>query len=524
MRRFACWAIGIVSVALVFGGCATPYAVSCMSLAQSADEEWKYTERQAGIVCNGEALFTAIPHLFVFDEKNEIWKLNPGGIPLSMVESVVDDITKTLDAFLSYDRRRWADFIDSLKGFREGLLKEERVNHYVASRLKYVKTYNEFVDLVGELPPDLKVAEEAYYFSAGRKNYTLRLLYPHPEHRLEAIPFTARYVENAKREGILLLVDSVRLETRQDLAKKVPNLYDANEFSWDAEKRGWKIDGYKVLPKGDKPRENVLQYLEVFRLRQDGTSEERAALRGFTSFGGTKLTVFVLDYDPEGTSGHGSPDEVYQYYLGAQTAQNFLTDSTLRGKLISLFERRQEALDKPQRRKPKERQVYTEIVRMGETTIEVWERAESADGWRVPFPYGTLTVSLDIRYAVAKTPEEKRLEELEKVKRIDFFKRDFKRSDANTVVVEYWQPKSVYHDRTIRSASASSDTLRIRRKDGPEENGEVGYFGERIEAIDYLYGGRWFRIIDEDGDGVFEKRRSIADPTSGTVSYSSSPY
>src|SRR3989338_2642087 len=94
---------------------------------------------------------------------------------------------------------------------------------------------------------------------------------------------------------------------------------------------------------------------------------------------------------------------------------------------------------------------------------------------------------------------------------------EFKDSNQ-TAVIEYWVPKAEYMNRDIVDSFALSNTLRIRRRGLVAEEADVMRFGRYIKNIDYRYGGKWFRLEDEDGDGVFEKRRMIADPTSGESS------
>ncbi len=497
-------------LAMILGGCVTPFVIACRTTAQDEKDVFKYTERKAAIACE-RAQFFADAHLISYDKSEKKWQLNPNGILSDDLRQVLEDQAKSLDVLLSYRDREDADFIDWFKGFREGLEKEESIVLAILGRLNYVKAYNEFTDYVGELPAPLRPNTASYFFPAGRKFYSPRLLYM--IRSLEVVPFTAEYLETAKKNGILQLIDTFTLQDNQKFAKKVPNLYDPNDFIWEMQDRGWTIKSYRVMPDSEKPEDNTVHYIEIFRSKQSGEGfEEKPAVRGFLAAGGSKVSVFVVDYDREGMPGYGSPDEVIRTFSDIKTGQDIFSNSVLKENLLdALYDTsRKNVREKPERRRPKDRTIYTTIVKMGETQLDVWEQGI----WSVPFEYKNLSQNLRIEFKKPETAEEKHLEEQDKVKRARVFVREFSQGGSK-VVLEYWSPKDEYAGYNIAYAGVQGDTLRIRRKNGPEETGEIGYFSKRVKVIDYLFGGRWFRIIDEDGDGVFEKKRNIADPSGG---------
>ncbi len=505
-RRFV---LSLAIFVLAFSACAKPFVIACRDVAQDQNGDFKYTARQAAVACD-RAQFYADDNLFTVDKEKKSVVLNMNGLLAANLEKVLQDEAKSLDALLSYQDPKNSDFIDWARGFRQGLEKEEQIILEILRRLNYVKSYNDFTDAVGELPEPMRSKEFTHFFPNGRKYYSMRLLYPRADKRLENISFTAEYLEAAKRDGTLKLIDSFEVASSREFAKKISNLHDANDFSWDKQERGWVIKSYKVIPDKDSPVDNIVHYIEIYRKNKDLSGiESLPAVRGYMAAGGSKVTVFVVDYDREGVQGFGSPDEVVKIFSDIITGSDIYGDSMLKDKLlISLYESPQNnTKDKPDRRKQKDRQVYTSIVKIGDASVDVWEQGT----FSIPFDYKTLSQNLELMYAPPKTPEEKRLVEREKLKQIMLFVREFKNS-AKVTVREYWAPKKVYGERNIADSTAYADTIKVRKKNGLEESGEIAYFAERVKAIDYSFGGKCSRIVDKDGDGVFEQKRAIACP------------
>jgi len=501
-------------IALVFlvllSSCAKPMVVACREIAQDSKGEFKYTAEQARVACDRAQLY-ADPNLFR-KEKGQ-WELNPDGLPVSEVKKVVEDMANSLHEWLSYENRENADLVDWFKGFREGLEKEEAVAKEILRRLNYVNALNEFTDAVGELPPEMQVEEFSYFFPAGRKFYSMRILYPVKQ--LENILFTAKYLEVAKKDGTLKLVGTFEVASQQQFAKRVPDLYDPNDFKWEKEEKGWVIKSYKIMPAPEKPMDNVVHYIEIFRRNANGM-ESKPAVRGFMVAGGSKVSIFIVDYDKEGISGYGSPDGVIIATVDIVSGKDIFGDSFLREKLLeAIFEDPQNhSKEGLARKKPKDKPIYTAIVRMGELKLDMWEEGN----WAVPFDYQEFLLNIEIVYAKSKTVEETKREEKEKLKRIELFQREFKQ-EGKTVVIEYWIPKKEYAVQDISYSLTFNDEITIRIKDQEKKSGGIGFFGDKKKMIVYNFGGKWFQILDENGDGIFEKKKEIADPiaTASTV-------
>ncbi|GEM_PF-3497321 len=499
----------ILTVALLASACATPTWKACRDGAVSQTEEWKYTQVQAAVACERVVLKKSAK----FNKEKEVWEINPAAVSVEDAKKVLEDKAKSLDEILSYRDKELSDFIDWFKGMRQGLEKEEKIALWLLRRIQFVHTFNEFTNLVGELPKEMLGKEAEYFMPYGRNTYSLRMLYPSRD--LYKIPFTALYLENAKKEGVLSKIDSFYVLDDQKYAKKLENLRDPNEFSWEKRQRGWKVDSYMIIPASDiKPANNVVQYIEIYRVENMGgiygKLESLPAVRGFLAAGAQNVTVFVIDYNKEGEDGFGSPDAVKNIFGSIVTGRDLYFDSTNRENLFEALYDNSRAINlkRPERQKPDEKPLYVEVVPMGKKIdIDIWETGN----WTVPIEYLTLNKGLEIVYDSPKTPEDKRLDEKQGVKKILAFKREFTR-DGKKVVVEIWIPKKEYSGRNIAEASANN-IFKVRIKGGEEKSGDIEYFAERIKTIIYQFGGRWFQIVDNDGDGIFEKKKEIGDPT-----------
>lgn len=507
--------ISILAMPFLISACATPTFQVCRQAAVSQAEEWKYTQRQAEVACERVVLKKSAK----LNKEKETWEINPSALSVEDQKRVLEDRVKSLDEILSYKDREFSDLVDWFKGMRQGLEKEEKIALWLLRRIKFVHTFNEFTDLVGELPKEMLGQEAEYFMPYGRKTYSLRMLYP--SRNLERIPFTAVYIETAKKEGILSKIDSFYITDYQKYSKKLENLRDPNEFSWEKRQRGWKVDSYKIMQETDlKPGDNLVQYIEIYRVNEDGKSESLPAVRGFLAAGGQNVTVFVIDYNKEGESGFGSPDAVKNILASAVTGRELYLDATYREILFeALYDNSFASNSKRlERQRPSERPLYVEVVPMGKKiTIDVWEEGN----WTVPIEYLTLNKSLDIIYDPPKTPDEARLAEKQGVKKIFAFKREFVR-DGKKIVIEIWIPKKEYSERNIAEAGALN-VFKIRIKGGEEKSGDLEFFAERKKIVMYQFGGRWFQIIDNNGDGIFEKKKEIGDPTVTEKSIANQP-
>ena len=496
------------AAALIFSGCLNPMVVVCRD-GELANKTYKYTKQQKDAACERIHLH-ADSQITRFNKETKKWELNLDGVQVKDLKSVLESQAKDLDFYLSYQEQKFADTIDWFRGLRSGLEKQEAITHEILRRLLFASVLKEFEDKVGVLPAAVRDNQNyKYFFPKGVESYSIRLLHSRPDFRLESTPFLAAYLETAKQEGTLKLVGSVEWTSDNEFAKKIPDLYNPNDFKWESRKLGVVILGYKIVPADGKPDDGAIQYLEIVRKQSDGEKEDKPAVRGFLASGGSRVQVFLIDYERKGQVGYGAPDEVWVPSVSVQTAGDILESSVLRQKLVeSIFERTEGIdRDRPARQKPPERPIYLAIAKMGDMQLDLWQKGD----WSVPFKHSIFSSTLELAFAPAKSSEESRRETQEGLKQILGFKRTF-RAGGNIVVVEFWKPKSDYVKRNVTDASAYLKTVRVLRKNALEELGEVGFFAT-LHMIDYQLGGKWFRLLDEDGDGVFEKKKEVADST-----------
>ena len=505
----------VILVCFFLSGCTKPFVVACREIAtQPLDKGGQYgwTEEQAKAACADANRFLAGK----LSEDKAYWEMDYTKIiTTEEVLAYVKDQLRSIDLLLSYKDEKNARDLDFFKGFRQGLEREEKRLRWVEQRLRYVINYNIFVDKVGE-PDNGEAIKKLMPY--GRKAYSLRLIYPISD--LKQLKFTADYVEAAKKDGSLKLIGEFPIVETKEFAEKIPDRDDPNKFNWKSHYRGWLIKAYKVMPGKDQPTKSNADYIEIFKAKFNKTEkngkefvgfEKQFAVAGFKSRGKDTVNIFVIDYDFDVIQGY-SPDKIFEAFIDIIFGNEIYTNDYVRKEVLEILYNPPIAEGKEYRKKPPEKPLYVEIAKMGEVTASAWEEGD----FSVPFSYaatgpGKFDLLVDIVWAKAKTPEEKRIEE-EGFKKIEFFKIAYKK-EGNVKVIEYYTPKSEYSQQDIKEGTAYSETFRIRRKGQPEISADIKFFADRVKAIDYEYGGRWYRILDENNDGKFEKRRKIADPT-----------
>ena len=507
-------AIAAVISVLFISACARPTFVACRDEAVYETGEFKYTQSQAAIACERAVLKLAAN----LNKEKGVWDLKRDIVTTENMKKLLEDRAKALNDLQRYDIESLRQHIDWFKGLRAGLEREEQATLWLLQRIQFVDTYNKFTELVGELPKEMLAKDSEYFFEYGPKFYSMRMIYPARD--VTKIPFTARYLEEAKSQGKLRLADSFTIMDSQLYGEKIPDFKDSNKFSWDKRERGWKILSYKIIANSDIPNDSVVHYIEVFRVNASTAQAENgnAALSGYLAAGGNNVSVFVIDYDKDDEDGFGSPDAVKRVLQNVVTGRDLYNNENLRKELlVMLHEPPKSDKTRPERRRPPDPPVYVAIVPMGQQVmLDIWEIKK--EGWSVPLSYKGLYKNLEIVYGKPDKEDLKKLKaanEKEELKKIEILAREF-RLNGDTVVIEYWKPKSEYSKLNIKYAiagSGSGATYTIQRKGFTREQAEIEFFGDKIKQMDYFYGGVWSRIVDEDGDGIFEKRRQIANPT-----------
>lgn len=502
---FLAFAVGILA------GCATPFTPACLTIAKDVTEEFKYKSDEALVACEA-AQYQAVPHLFKRDIKTGVWSLDQGGIGVDQVAAVIRRNVRNLNAYLAYDNPKQVEAVDSLRGLRQGLEKEELIGLDQFSKLNSLKILSEFAKEV-PLATDVTNREDYRYFmNYGDGRYSLRQVYPHETFAVKNIPFDAEYLASARDNGSLKLVEQVRQVTQQEFAKKIVDLRDPNNFRWKKAFQGFELRGYKILPPDGKPKDETIHYLEVYRLKDDlVTTESLPAVRGFMPATGSGVSIFLADYDREGAVGYGMPDELWKFASPVKTGQELLTSMSYRDQLMTSLFDPPKLVDRnlPERKRPQDPPIYYKVVKAGDYMPNAWKKGK----FTVPFKYATLMQN----YEFEIVPALPKLEAEVKFKQLKSLVREY-RKDGNRVVIERWEPKPEYLKRNIVDLWAIGSALTLRRDGFSEERGDIKLFGKRIVTIDYQFGDRWYRIRDEDGDGVFELKQGIADPSATTDS------
>lgn len=508
--------VGILFVLLFilcFGsGCTKSFVMACREMAVEEGGGFQYTQDQAKAACADANRFLA----GTFDKDKGFWSMDyTRVISTEEVLTYVQDQLKSIDILLSYDYPENARDIDFWKGFRRGFERKEKELRWVEQRLLYVVNYNQFVDKVGEKDGETVKKLMPY----GRKAYSLRLIYPLNE--IKELKFTADYVESAKKDGALVLVNEFPIVEQKKFSEKIIDKDDPNKFSWRSHHRGWLIRAYKILPQKEQPVKANIDYLEIYKAKfspgaDDGKKfesfEEQFAVSGFKAGDKEGVNIFVIDYDWEAIKGF-SPDKVLETYVNIIFGNEIYTIESLKREVLEVLYNPPIAEQKEYRKKPPEKPLFVEVAKMGEVTVELWET--SAEGFAVPFLYssqgpGKLDVSFEISWRKPMNGKDEQVESEHGLKQIEVFKQIFKKGSV-VKVVEYYTPKDEYAKRSIKEGMALYNIIRIRRKDKPQEEADIRYFADKLRTIDYEYGGRWYRILDKDGDGKFEKRQKIAD-------------
>jgi hypothetical protein len=507
----------IMCALFILNGCVKPSVIACRETATLPTDKggkFGWTEEQAMAACADVDRTLAGK----FDETKGTWTIDYTKIvSVEEVLKHIQDQLGSIDVLLSYKDEETARDIDFWKGFRQGLERQEKRLRWVEQRLSYVVNYNAFVDKVGE--SDGEIAKKLMPY--GRKAYSLRLLYP--IYDIKQLKFTADYVESAKKDGSLKLINTFPIVETEEFAEKIPDRDDPNKFIWKSHYRGWLIKAYKVMPGKEQPMTSNADYIEIFKAKFNKTEggkefvgyDEQFVVAGFKSRGKDMVNLFVIDYNLDVIQGF-CPDKVFETFVDVIFGNEIYINDDVRKEVMEVLYEPPIAEEKEYRKKPPEKSLYVEIARMGEVTVSAWEEGE----FSVPFSYsavgpGKFDLSSEIVWGKLKTPEEIRVEEEEGLKKIEFFKLSYKK-EGNVKVIEYYVPRSDYGQQDVKEGFAFVDTFRIRRKGQPEMSADIKFFADKIKAVDYEYGGRWYRILDKDGDGKFEKRRKIADPAEKT--------
>ncbi len=438
------------------------------------------------------------------------------------VRKRLDKAVSDLNEVLNYKDKELAKYIDNF-GLRKDLEHDEQVFKAIRSFVRAAELADQFNEMMGVTSHGDAAMIEAHatYGVNLRQGYNARQVFP--EDLLKATPFVYDLIEQAKAKGTLKKVEDFVLYADQTYAKKEPDLNDPsdnNKFVWVSKKAGLKLAGYKIVdvPKPDDSKVNYVEGTRIW-LTQDKNGnfsvkeESRPALKFFMTSGGYS-GVLLLDVDLEGQdNGFGLPD-IVEKVSGVYSAKDFANDRIL----AQLYPDEK----KTQRTKPVPPVIGIEIAKANK--IDLWEKALDANGWTVPFKYkNERGDNYNIKLKMAK-PDMSSMTgpSHDMPRKIEYFKKEYTGPDRYSpsvgAVEEWYKPKPPF-DGELTSAEVlhGQDTKKISivRSDGSEENGTITpkvnkFIADKPYTVVYTEGQKRWILVDEDGDGKFEKRKETS--------------
>lgn len=435
---------------------------------------------------------------------------------LAQVETYVQDLSDLLDYPQDDETARYM----SLAG-RAHFEQEERRFKAILARVRVSELHDKFEQLLGLKSWYSGHRDEfGYDHSLGYDGSVFTVTDPKAK-----FAFTSKTIEEAKTRGLLKPVETYTVEHFREFDHKDPDPSapaDKNKFVWRSKRYGLKVTRYKVVPEGETPKDNYGDYLEAYRVNDDGKQESLPALRAFLDGrGGT--AVAVIDVDQEGKdTGFGLPDIVTQ-----------VSDSGLLGDemFTALFQ------DKENFKRiepPKANPANVEIARVGKE-VDVWEASKDPRGWEVPFPYKAEPTkdNYNVRLEFKKKKNELKAEDRLHGVEIDYVLKEYTNGGQYTAVngrvVEYFRTRPPYNQPILAAKVVYNDNpkkLEFVYPDGREETGFVTpltsrFIADKPEQVAFTLGEKRWLLRDEDGDGKYEKRKQVSPPAYGVGSYPS---
>ncbi len=192
-------------------------------------------------------------------------------------------------------------------GMGDHLALQEKVFKYHTDMLRKKVLHQKFEKLVnGE-------SAQGYfdpYSIPEDRRYSLATTFPLNQEEQE---FDAGYVKTARNAGKLKDKSAVVEEITQQIMflEKMPNpkySFDKGESEWIyvPRKMGIRAISYNL----DNDDEKEADYVEIYRIKEDGKTETKPAIKVFKPNGVGSLELILADQDNEGQPGYGIPDHV----------------------------------------------------------------------------------------------------------------------------------------------------------------------------------------------------------------------
>lgn len=508
------------ALALVLSGCAITAQQACTD--ELKQRYPNYTELERLSLFYGAKGVGCVQEWFLALEKKD--KDDPGTLRVDYQKIKLDKLlvveekqAADLEEILSTNPKNttWYKLLEET-GKRPYFEAAERALKFRISRLKLKLNYDEFRKLLGEADNSLEAEKK-------RKGYDVRIFLPEFDPAKDT-PFSAKYVEDAKRDGKLRFVGKTTVSDYELLGKKTSDPeypFDSQRFIWKEKAEGLEITAFKVIA-NSHPRDNQLHYLEATRItysfEKDGNiiateRESKPVLRVFTS-ASDSLDIVVLDKDREGELGFGLPDVVIKLAGNIVSGKDlYINHQPL---LAQLFE--EKVKDKRKLLAPAPPQKF-EVVQAG-TKVDPWDKSPHPRGWDIPYDYRS---GKKDNYKAEVVLKPKKKGDDSQTREIDFIAKIYHSASnewqpVKGEVVEYYLPQAPYNEKNVLEAKvdwSNKKKLIIEREGLPSVTAIVTpgnnlFTGERPVAIDFSDGETRYRIVDRDKSGVYMYRKEIS--------------
>lgn len=483
LKKLAMGATGLLFAASLLGGCSPPYKQHVRDIAA----EKGYTEEQAEVIYHG--------------------------ILVKEIMTVNDDGTRSID----YD---WASNHDILLKIKD--MKDDIKAILETQEPKTVKMLDEFGDMRESIEKNGKIVKfmedvvrthhlkekfdgnmESYWYDEKSDKFDAKIFKP-GEDLEEKLKFTADYVEEAKSMGNLKSIENFKLEF--DYKEKVPHPDYPGDINKDIFKDRRLALRVKVFDTGE---DNVGDYVELYRVKPDGTDEDKPAVKIFSSMNNDKVNLMVIDKDDELMGpGYGLPDLVERIWgiNDEQIAMQLFQNKDL---LKHIFEK----IEKKKMPKQRDNEVF--ITKAGKIEVPEYEISKDPEGWKVPMKYKNkkdINYTLEIIFAENedKKPEEEMLKQIKYIAK-KYHSATSEYQPVKGKVVEYYEPKAEYADKNILNAEVSGKKMTLDLVGQETKIAFNNYFTE-VEpvAIDFTSRDIRYRIVDLDGQNGYEARKKIS--------------
>ncbi len=426
-------------------------------------------------------------------------------LTLDQLEKQLNDRLEDYKAFLDYNNEDTAKFLDFF-GLRAEFEREEELVELNRDHVRVMRLNREFKRLMG-----ISATTNGSYEYGNQDPHNsvdIKAIYNLKDLRKE-LKFDSPTVNEALANGTLTLIEDFTWVSNQTYATKEldpSDPLDPNKFIWRSMKRAVRFKGYKIVNAGtDKPRDNAVDYVEGFRVKDDkGNLESKPALKLFIH---NSQAVLVIDQDQEKELGFGLP-EIVAGLNRVMSAGSFMNE----GLVAALYP------DKPQQKRvkpPQKPEIKIVIAPVGQP-IDLWEKASS--GWKVPSYKNNRADNYFVRLKFVNNGHDNPESTNYHYRQIEHMVKIYQ-SSVNAV--EYLRPKSIFSERNIAQADfgvGGEKRVRIEFVNGEEKQGNVmpgsNIFAEdKPERIAFDEGEKRFVVWDKDGDGIFELKMEVAKDT-----------